>query len=240
MPAAPDAPDDDGSVEAGSGTGSASGVRADRETDPDNTVDTDADYSYRPLLEATGFGSAAWLIGYLLTYLVTRPSTADDIRMEILESTTGQPMTLEVVAWTYFNAHFVATDIPDGGVFAFLPARQNVLLDGDGLEWLLFVLPPVVLVGAGALTTYRHRHGLEEWVDGATTGAMVLVGYLSCTVVALVLTTVAVDAGIIRPVPFDAILTAGLIYPFLFGAIGGGLGYAVVGRRQDDEPVETT
>jgi len=185
---------------------------------------------YRPLLEGTIIGGVAWLVGYVLTAVAAQPTMDGDPRMEILEAATGQTVTVEALAWTYFNAHLVTTEIPQGGMFTLLPPEQNVLLDGPGLEWVLFSVPPLVLLVGGALVTQRHLERLESPIDGAITGAMIAVGYLLVTIVALLVTTLAVDSGVIRASPFDAILIAGLVYPFLFGAIGGTVTYVVQDR----------
>lgn len=189
--------------------------------DPEHTDAQSADPGLAPLLAGTIAGAGAWIVGYLLTVLAARSTVRADPRTEILESATGETVTLELLAWTYFNAHFVPTEVPQTGLFSMLPREQNVVLDGSLAEALLLAVPPLVLVVAGVAVAVRFRGRLEGAAEYAVAGATIAVGYLLVTIVGVLLSTVVVDGGLFRPSPLEAIVIAGLLYPLVFGALGG-------------------
>ncbi|MFP8958564.1 hypothetical protein ACLI4Y_17775 [Natrialbaceae archaeon A-CW3] len=223
---------------AGRGSESEEGGDATTESDADATANADAtadadatenadvnataeENDLQPMLEGTVAGSAGWVVGYILTYLLAGSTIRSDLRTEILESSTGETLTAELVAWTYVNAHGVATQIPQHGLFSLLPAEQNAVTHGGGSEWVLLLLPPIVLALAGATISTRRLDTLETHTDAAIVGAMVAVGYLLATIVAVLVSTVPVEGGVIRPAPLESVFVVGIVYPLVFGAVGG-------------------
>lgn len=94
---------------------------------------------------------------------------------------------------------------------------------GDGTVAVLYLLVPVILVLAGAITAW-----LVEAVDtaeAATAGGTVAVGYVPVTAAGTFLFAHGIgDTGAsIAPDPVTGLLLAGLVYPGVFGAIGGAL-----------------
>ncbi|MFP9192796.1 hypothetical protein [Natronosalvus vescus] len=190
----------------------------DADTDGNATADEN---DLQPLLEGASAGTAAWAVGYALTYLLAGSTIRSDLRTEILESATGETLTAELVAWTYVNAHGVPTLIPQQGLYSLLRAEQNAVTHGGGNEWLLLILPPVVLALAGSAITARRVETLETHTDASIVGAMIAIGYLLATIVAVLVSTVPVEGGVIRPAPLESILIVGIVYPLTFGAVGG-------------------
>ncbi|UTF52378.1 hypothetical protein [Natronosalvus rutilus] len=204
----------DSSVEASSENDAASDGTGTSTDEPDAAGDL------RPLFLGVVAGALAWVAGYAVTYGLARESIRADLRTDVLESAAGETLTAELVAWTYLNAHGVATEVPRRGLFRLLPPEQNVVLDGSGAEWLLLLIPPLVIALAGAYCAYDQLERLESITEAAIDGAMVAIGYLAVTIVAVLLSTVAIEGAVIRPSPLESILVAGIGYPIVFGALG--------------------
>lgn len=177
-----------------------------------------------PVRAGAGAGVAAWLVGYLCTYLLTAGDVERAPLRQAIELLGGDLPTWKVVGWIFFNAHFVDTIVegPFGGATSFVGGE-------NGFTPLLFVLPPVLLAIAG-LAVLRYR-GATEPTDGALVGSTVVVGYLPCSIAAAVL--VATTGGEVRPEPFTTVFVAGVVYPLLFGAAGAAIGAATAEDGRD-------
>ena len=186
-----------------------------------------AENRYQGLLEATLAGGLAWILGVFITFVTARSTIRDDLRTEIIESVTGDSLTTVLVIWTYFNAHTVPTSFPQEGVFRLAQANQNVVLDGTDWEPLLLIVPPLVIAVAGFVVSRREARRVDgaSLGDHIATGGVVTVGYLVVTITAMTVGTVTVGDAIVRPDPTEAIVRAGLVYPLLFGGIGGALAW---------------
>ncbi|MFA1612316.1 transporter [Halobellus rubicundus] len=163
-------------------------------------------------------GLLSYLIGYALTYAVTGQQIANSFAARILEIATGDFGTWKLVGWVFFNAHFVTTEIP--GLFG--SSAVNLVGRGDTFPSWLFLVPPVLLVLAGALVAVASRS--DDLLSGAVGGATAVVAYLPLSVVGAFLFAISVgdtDAG---PTLVTAILLAGIVYPLVFGGVGGALG----------------
>ncbi|WP_435183401.1 transporter [Halobellus sp. EA9] len=163
-------------------------------------------------------GLLSYLIGYALTYAVTGQQIANSFAARILEIATGDPGTWKLVGWVFFNAHFVTTEIP--GLFG--SSAVNLVGRGDTFPGWLFLVPPVLLVLAGALVAVASRS--DDLLSGAVGGATAVVAYLPLSAVGAFFFAISVgdtDAG---PTLVTAILLAGIVYPLVFGAVGGALG----------------
>ncbi|MCU4753918.1 hypothetical protein OB919_18355 [Halobacteria archaeon AArc-curdl1] len=184
-----------------------------------------AENRYQGLLEATLAGALAWVLGVFITFVTARSTIRNDLRTEIIESVTGDSLTTELVIWTYFNAHTVPTAFPQEGVFRLAQANQNVVLEGTDWEPMLLIVPPIVLALAGFVVARREARRVDAATLGdlIATGGVVTVGYLVVTITAMTVGTVTVGDAIVRPDPTEAVVRAGLVYPLLFGGIGGAL-----------------
>ena len=172
-----------------------------------------------PVLTGTVAGVLAWVVGYLVTYLVTVDEVRSDVRVFAIQEYTGQTIDWQAVGWLFYNAHTVDTQVPRIGIFS--PGYENFLAASDGNIWLLYFLPPVTLLLAGALATARERDGVRTLLDAAIAGTTVAVGYLLVCVLGLFVFAVDVGNGTIRPDSVPAVLLAGFLYPLVFSGLGG-------------------
>ena len=181
----------------------------------------------RPYVAGALAGVLAWVLGYVLTYLLTATELDDSALNAFVEFAEGESATYELVGWVFYNAHFV--DVRYVNVSPFSPPR-NFVGGEDGFTVLLYVLPPLLLFGAG-LAVCRYR-GVAETAAGAVTGALVLPGYLVPSVGGVFLFEVTVGNASGAPALLPAIVLAGLLYPVVFGAAGG----VVAAATTDDRP----
>jgi len=152
---------------------------------------------------ATGalYGAGAYLVGLVLTYVF--------VEAEVIE---------ELALYVSFIDGFA------GYQFGFLVAHElNVLTSPDVAgEYLpLTLLLAVVLVGAGYLAA--GAAGGSRGSSGVRAGASIFVGYV---VLALLGTAVAVltfDGDVDATDMIVKVVVTGLVYPAVFGAIGGAL-----------------
>jgi len=160
-------------------------------------------------------GIAAWLLGYLFTYVITAPEVRDSPARQAFEFFAGDLPTWKVVGWVFFNAQFVTTNF-DAPLFG--GARSFVGGDG-GFALLLYVIPPLLLLGAGLAV--GRAVGTE---DAASAGLAVVPGYFVLSLVGVFL--FAIDSA--GPNPITGLLLAGVVYPAVFGTVGA----AVAARTQ--------
>jgi len=172
-------------------------------------------------------GAAAYVLGYLVTYVTQRGSVEERLKgfNFVTELFGGDPIPAwKGVGWLFYNAHFVDTSVPGfGGT-----RTQNFVANADGGSLaLLFLVPPLVLLGAGVAAAALSR--AASAADGATVGALAVVGYLPLAIVGVVAFGYAVGDGTIAPDAITAVLLAGAVYPTVLGGLGGAIG-AVVSR----------
>lgn len=182
----------------------------------------------RPDAAMVGRGAVAGLCAFIASYGITygwrAPAVADSLRgVNVLATLLGVDAipTWKGVAWVFYGAHGVATRVPTPGGGTEL---VNVIeQSGDGTVALLYVLVPVVLVLAGAVTA--RLSGTRSPAAGATAGATVVVGYVVPAVGGIVIAAHAIgDTGAsIAPDPVAGVLLAGLLYPVACGALGGAM-----------------
>lgn len=177
---------------------------------------TTDDLGDRPLVPAAAAGVAAWVLGYLFTYVLVGSDVRDSGLNRFVEAVEGEPATYELVGWIFYNAHLVDV-VYEGLGGMFMPA--NVVRGSDDFTPLLFALPPLLLLGAG-LAVGRYR-GAVEADDGGITGATVVLGYLPLAVFGSFLFEVSAAGTSGRPDLLGALVLAGVVYPVFFGAAGG-------------------
>lgn len=184
--------------------------------------------SSRPSL-ITGFvtGALAWIVGYILTYLVVAPDVRDSGLNRLIEALDGEPATFELVGWVFFNAHFVET------VFQGLPvlgSRTASYVGGEnGFTVLLYLVPAGTLLIGGFLLGMAN--GDTDVSGGGLSGLMALPGYAlaaAVTAIGVEVTTAGATAG---PDFLAALILAGIAYPIVFAGLGGVLA-AIASRRR--------
>jgi hypothetical protein len=160
-----------------------------------------------PLAVGAVAGAVAELVGYVLVFVLTSGS----IRDNVLRQATEIP-TWKAVGWVFFNAHFVETAVDLG----FLGSGSLSFIGGeDGFTPFLYVIPPLVLVAAGLAV------GQYGDIDDAGAALISVIGIVLGYLVLVLVDLFAFQAGGTGPVLATGVLLAGIIYPFVFGTIGG-------------------
>ncbi|MGQ4554851.1 transporter [Halobellus sp. GM3] len=190
------------------------------------TSRTDRAVDGRTLGVAAALGGLAYLLSYAITYAATGQQISNSLAARVLEIATGDPGTWQIVGWVFYNAHFVTAEIP--GLFG--STAVNLVGRGDTFSPALFALPPVVLALAGALVAVATRPATP--LSGAIGGAAVTLGYLPLAVGGAFVFTLSVGDATAGPTLATAILLAGLVYPLVFGALGGAVGSMVSSGRE--------
>jgi len=153
-------------------------------------------------------GAAAWVLGYLCTYLIT----SSDIQNSLIGQFTDIA-TWKAVGWVFFNAHFVDTvvDLPVvGGATSFVGGE-------NGFTILLYVVPPLLLLAAG-LAVGRYA-GADDAASAAVGGASLVIGYGLLSIVGVFL----FPTENVSPDPVTGVLLAGVVYPVVLGAVGAAI-----------------
>lgn len=139
--------------------------------------------------------------------------------------TQGSLSTLDVGILTLFDFQFVTPEVVTGSGSTGSPTHVAPLIFGHFDQYvppaatlgLLYVLPALVCYRAGNFVAGFQTDDDPSYLDSALSGAAIVVGYLPVMVVAALLAPtdlVSIDVG-------TAIWLAGLVYPLLFGAVGG-------------------
>ncbi len=174
---------------------------------------------FRDLLVGGAGGLAAWLVGYILTYVLVAPGVRDSALNQLLEALQGEPATVDMVGWVFYNAHLVLTVVSDVPVFG---SSSMSFVGGDGgFTPLLYVVPVGLLIAAGlAAGRYRGATAVDE---GVLAGLTVVPGYAVGAIVGALLFSVTVSGATVAPDPVTAVALAGIGYPAICGAVGGAL-----------------
>ena len=141
---------------------------------------------------------------------------------DISESAGDGGGGIDFIGWVFFNSHFVDTIIT-ADFLGFGGSSATSFIGGDGFSPVLYLIPVALLVGSG-LAVGRSQ-GVTETVDGAIAGVSVLPSYLVLSAVGTVVFRVSTEAlgssfsG--QPDLLPSILVAGVVFPAVFGAIGG-------------------
>lgn len=163
-------------------------------------------------------GIAAWVVGFLVVYLLTASEIENSLGSGVLEALTNENVTWKLVGWIFYNAHNVTIKIP--GFFG--QTAQNFVVGSEETALTaLLVLPPLLLAVAGAAAAWNTAAAPTA---AARNGAAVVLGYLPLSVVGAVLFSVSVGDATAGPNLVTAVLLAGAVYPLVFGAIGGLVG----------------
>jgi len=176
-----------------------------------------------PLKEGAIFGLGSFVVGYVLTLIVVAVGESGDWSEDLIES----------AGWIYYNAQFADLTVAADAGGASRSTSFNYLTDdtlfGNSVESLdvpiiiYHLLPIIVLIGAGfALARYVDA---REASDGAVAGGTLALG----TVVPALLGTIlfSVEEGFfvgsveVSPALVDGLLFVGILFPVVFGAIGG-------------------
>ena len=131
---------------------------------------------------------------------------------------TGEGVTWKLVGWLFYNVHLVSVRIP--GLFGGTTRNFATGADDPGVVAAL-ALPPLLLGLAGLAAAWRTSGDRSV---SARNGAAVALGYLPPSVAGAFLFELSAGDATAGPVVLTAVLVAGLAYPLVLGAVGGGLG----------------
>ncbi|QLG27657.1 hypothetical protein HUG10_08890 [Halorarum halophilum] len=185
-------------------------------------------FTHVPLRRSAALGLAAALLGYLPAFaLATLRRSAmlavelpGDLRDPAPMREVLEPGTATAAGWLWYNAHLVPTSVPTTDVLAGRATLTNVnfLNAVGGVAFLLYLVPPVLLVAAGYAFVRSDGIGLSMAVSG---GASVAVGYTPLLVLgAFLITAPAAEHVAAGPAGIPSLFAA-LVYPVVFGALGG-------------------
>lgn len=189
---------------------------------------TDSDRFRIPVTAGALAGVVAWFAGYLVTYVLSLDEIEASFAAQGLQLLTDGAAEWRLVGWLFYNAHAVDVRLPRG---PFTPVGVNFVGVDDGHLPILFAVPPLLLLAAGAFVTWWRRTDLRGASDAIVSGVMVFVGYLPLAIGGVAAVTVTVGGEMIRPDPVTAVFLAGIVYPTVFGAVGGLLAWLIAGRR---------
>lgn len=173
-------------------------------------------------------GVAAWVLGYLCTYLVVGSRLRESGLNRVLEFLGKGDVVPTLVGWVFYNSHFVDTALSGAPV----SVAANAIGGDQGFTALLFVVPPALLSGAG-LAVARYR-AVGTPGAGALAGLAVVPGYVVPSAVGALLFTISAGPATGRPDLLLAVVLAGVVYPGVFGALGGALAGATAGETAGD------
>ena len=185
-----------------------------------------------PIVPGAIAGAIAWLLGYVFTYAIAGTQLRESALHAIIEITEGESAAYELVGWVFFNAHFV--DIVYTGIARALPA--SYVGGEEGFTLLLYVIPPALLFAAGL--AIARFHGVTGPNRGALTGVLVVPGYFVLCIVGAFVFRVSALGATGEPELLTAAILAGIVYPAVFGGLGGAVAGATESRDEAAEPLD--
>jgi predicted membrane channel-forming protein YqfA (hemolysin III family) len=168
-------------------------------------------------------GAVAYVVGLILTFLLL----TIDGEYEFGDSPVLDAGTLDQVGWFFYSSHFANIEV-SGSLFGQSETvTQNVVSESSlQLPDPVFYLVPIVILIAAS---YVVVASLDLWepapADCAQAGTTVVIGYLPLAVVGIFLFSASsgvsgADASV-GPELATSVLLVGLLFPLLFGAVGG-------------------
>ncbi|TMT80361.1 hypothetical protein E2L06_19180 [Haloterrigena sp. H1] len=178
---------------------------------------------------SAGIGVFAAVIGYLLTYLL--------VASEVREAVGDTVAEWKAVAWFFYEAHMVDIEVSGRiGSFTGMSTLDLIAQSDTASATLLYVVPPLVLLAAGAVLAVRWN--VTDLGEAVVAGAPVAIGYAVVMGLGAVVTESTTEAsalGIeasssIAPAFLPAIVLGGVLYPLVFATAGAAIAAAVATR----------
>lgn len=172
----------------------------------------------RQILASAGLGGIAVAIGYLLSALLVA-GEARDVALDVAD--------WKVVGWYFFNGHLVDVEAAGSiGEFGGSETINFITQSTAASAGILYLIPPIVLLGVGGLLAARLDAG--DMSEAVLAGAPVAIGYVVVMTVVALITQVSTEAsfvgvdvsGSVGPQLLPAVLLAGLVYPLVFATVG--------------------
>ena len=189
-------------------------------------------YNRIPWKQAIAIGLVAFLIGFVLVAGLSEVEGAlqDDDPVDDEVELEEEPGYVTNQAWVFFSAHFIDIEASATTGFGDIEESYDILSELEELPALIFYLAPVLaLIGAGFALVNRNAQLVQSELDGAVFGGAVAAGYLPAVVFSTLVfdhQTELDDFYVTYEVPLvEAALIAGLLFPVVFGAIGGFIAY---------------
>ena len=130
---------------------------------------------------------------------------------------------IEITGWFYHNAQFVDVELPNSETINYL--NNDFVTEALTVPTILYrAVPVVLLVGAGYLLV--KNLAVRTQAAGAKAGATIAVGVAILTIIGTFVFSVSEGGESAQPQLVTSVLIMGVIYPVVFGAIGGYLGGA--------------
>lgn len=195
-------------------------VQADADLSESQPAVLPGNISVRSVVSGTVCGIGSLLVVYTTTWIL--------ISHRVSEQFEGAVPTWTGVAWYVYNAHFIGLESTDGfGPFE-ADATTNLLALSVAFETdVLFVLPPVLLLIAGAVgclalgrnTLVRDRLHVGFSLTAVYTGTMIFGLFFTEYHVEGVVFGIEGVSETVSPDPVRGILIT-IIYPLLFATTG--------------------
>jgi len=175
-----------------------------------------------PVFAGLVAGHAAWIAGYLCTFAVTWSDNHEAVLAAALGE-TPMPELYQTVGWVFYSAHGVGIIVEPAARGGPVASFTVTLVGPDGLTPLLYAVPAVLLVAAGALVALRS--GVERPREGLVAGLAVVPGYFVLAVVGKLATSTAWSMGPGGTAGPGAVgvLLVGVLYPAVCAGGAGAL-----------------
>ena len=186
-------------------------------------------FTHLPVSRCVVGGLAAAVVGYVGTLVVTAGVSVGAIRVTTngeparVSSLIAMPEETVTAGWLFYNAQFVPTSLPVlDPEFGVILVGRNLLLMTGGVSLLAFLLVPTVLLAAGYAVAAT---GAPTGANGSrNAGAAIALGYGPVVLLgAFLLTAPAVESNAVASPDGLRTLLAGVVFPLLFGGLGGSL-----------------
>jgi hypothetical protein len=178
-----------------------------------------------PVVEGAVTGAVAYVVGLILTFLLV----TIDGEYAFGGAEFADVGTLDEVGWFFYSSHFANIESSISIAGQSQSTTNNFVSEASTQlpEPVFYLVPILTLTVVG----YFVASTLDTWdpspADCAQAGATVVVGYLPLALVGVFLFTVSVAEGggeaSVGPELLTGILLVGLLFPLLFGAVGGAL-----------------
>jgi len=172
------------------------------------------------------FGGVAYFVGYVLTYVLFR---LDDGLSSGAEFADAGGSTRDAVGWVFYNLHHIDTELTmtSGGETESETTSIISERSTDIPELVYYLVPIIGLLVVGYMLAQRVQ--LYETGDALKIGSLGVAGYLPLTILGTLLFDVSGEeegfgetiSYSVSPELLPAVLIMGVIFPLLFGAIGG-------------------
>lgn len=178
-----------------------------------------------PIKEGVAFGALAYVVGYVITYVLFQVDGELEVDQALGEASGGG---FEAAGWLFYNSHFVDVEVVAGAAGASGSQTVSLLSEGStSIPGLVYHLVPVaVLFLCGFLLGQRLRAASAE--DALKAGATLVVGYLPLSALGTFLFEVSTEQEVfgqtasysISPELVPALFLMGTAFPVILGAVG--------------------